>query len=454
MGEPASAPLTQSEEDARLESAYRIEIASTWRNLRKEPWYFWFFCAYIFFEYVRPQVIYSWLDFLPWGQVTILGAFFFRLVDTERKSIRSPVTLPFLLFFGVVILSCFFATYPQVSLKNYPTIINWILVLVLFLWIVTTRFRFYIVLLLFLLCTFKMSQHAARSFLTSGFSGWGAAGAPGFFQNAADLGVQLVIFLPLAVVFYLTLKSYWSRGWRLFFLLLPVSAVLGILGTGQRNTLLALAMMGIAFIFMHKHRFKNLMVVAIAAAAIWLIMPAGFKERFETAGEDETSLTRLHYWERGLQIYEQHPVIGIGYENWLTYYAIHYPGETVRWKKAEVAHSTPITILAELGTLGFITYYALVVTIFWTNVRSGRMLQMLTPGPWPLLPMALNLGLVGFLAASVFLSITYYPFLFFQAGFTAALFCIAKKEAINARFAASARESERERPALAGKAYR
>lgn len=413
-----------------LQDAYSLKIKKTWQRLREEPWYFWAFCGYILFEYVRPQTIYPILNILPWGLVTLFGAFFLRALSTEPKGISSPLTLPFLSFFFFAFLSACFSYYPAEAFKHYDILINWPLVLVLFIWIVTTRFRFYIVTLLFLLCSFKMAQHAAASWVLRGFSfsGWGVSGAPGFFTNAADLGVQLVIFLPMAAVFWYSFKRYWGRGWRLFIFLFPLAALAGAIGTGQRNTMLALVALGLGVILLFKHRLRNIFLVAIVAGLVWLAMPQEFKARFETAGEDNTSLSRLHYWGRGMEMYREHPWLGVGYQNWVPYYTTRYPGEQRSQWVTEVAHSTPVTLLAELGTLGTLCYYWLVLGIFFTNIKTSRLLAHLEPPFWRLFPIALNLGLLGFLAASIFLSITYYPFLFFHAGFTAALWRIAQKE--------------------------
>lgn len=414
-----------------VEDAFRIRIKDTWKRLRAEPWYFWFFCAYIMFEYVRPQVIYPWLDFLPWGMVTLLAAFFLRAAAQEPKGISSPVAIPFLAFFIWAAATIPLAYFPDWSMRRYAALINWPLVLILFSWVVNTKFRFFIVLLLFLLCSFKMSQHAAYGWVMRGFSfsRWGAAGASGFFQNAADLGVQLIIFAPLGAVFYFSLRRYWGRGWRLFFLLFPLTAIGGAISTGQRNTMVGVAALGIAVILLFKHRFRNLLLVAMAGAVIWFAMPQEFRDRFDTAGDDKTSQSRLHYWEMGIEIWKDHPVKGIGYENWIPYFLAFHRGESgLSWKAAEVAHSTPISLLAELGTVGFVLYYWLAAAVFFTNNRSSRMLAHLDPPLWRLVPVGLNLGLFGFLAASLFLSVQYYPFLFFQAGFTAAIYRIAKKE--------------------------
>jgi hypothetical protein len=94
----------------------------------------------------------------------------------------------------------------------------------------------------------------------------------------------------------------------------------------------------------------------------------------------------------------------------------------------QVAHSVPVTVAAETGTLGLFFYYLVVVMVFLTNVRSARIFRGTDPPFWRYLALSLNYGLLGFLVTGIFLSTAYYPFLWYQAGLTASLYGIAQRE--------------------------
>ncbi len=417
-----------------LEAAYRLNIREIWAALKREPLYFWFFCAYLFFEYVRPQGIYPAIDVLPWSRLSILGTLFlYFLSQKDSKSLGSPMTFSYVGFFAVAYLSAFFAVFPEEAFRQHTILLNWLLLYVVFIWVVSTRFRFYIVMLLLILASYKMSQHGIRVWASRGFSfaGHGINGPPGFFTNAADLGVQMAIFTPWALAFYLGCKHYWSSKWvKLLFIMAPISAIATALGTGQRNTAVAFIAMALCFVFFMKHRFRNITIISIAFVTILAVMPEEYKARFDTAGEDETSQSRLRYWGRGIEIYKEYPVLGVGFNNWVIYVSTYYPGESLRENVGmqEVAHSTPITLAAEMGTLGLIFYYSVVLVTLLLNKRSANYYAS-DPCPlWRYYALSLNFGLIGFLAASVFLSITYYPFLWVQASLSAALYKIMQSE--------------------------
>jgi putative inorganic carbon (hco3(-)) transporter len=416
--------------DESLEEVYRLRLKAIWRRLKDEPLHFWLFCGYLFFEYFRPQGIFPIIDFLPWARMLILGALLAVLVDRRNsKSLSGPLTPPFLAYFAVLLLSIFFAYDPAYSMRGLTAMINWLLVYFLFLWIVNTKFRLLIAFGILFIASLKLAQHGFRVSASRGFGfGYGVKGPAGYFQNSADLGVQMAIYTPWAVAVYFGLRKYWpNRYLRWLFIFAPLAGVMTAMATGQRNTAVAFVAMGLAVVMFSRSRARNLLIIGVCAVAAFLVMPEGYKARFESAGTDDTSDYRLMYWERGIDFYAANPVLGVGFNNWIPYYMRHYPGDTVRGRY-EVAHSVPITVAVETGTLGLVTYYFLVLCIFIANARSARMFASTDPPFWRYFALSLNVGLVGFLAAGIFLSIAYYPFLYFQAGLTAALYRLASRE--------------------------
>jgi O-antigen ligase len=182
--------------------------------------------------------------------------------------------------------------------------------------------------------------------------------------------------------------------------------------------------MGLVVVMVGKQKLRKLFLIGIAAFAIFHVMPDQYKARFETAGTDGTSQARLKYWARGLEMYQDHSVLGIGYNNWIRYYSENYPGESLRKDHQEVAHSTPITVLAEMGTLGFVFFYGMALATIVTNIRTMRAVKGSQDKIWYFLAFGLNIGLIGFLVASSFVTEHEFPFLFVHASLSAALFGI------------------------------
>ncbi|WP_081617213.1 O-antigen ligase family protein [Thioalkalivibrio sulfidiphilus] len=412
-----------------LTDVYRLRIGAIWQRLKAEPLYFWFFCGYIFFEYVRPQSIYPAISIIPWMPILLLGALFLFIVDGRAsKSLSGPLTFPVLGFFIVAFLSIPFAYDPSVSIEQVDVLINWVLVYLLFIWIVDSRFRFFVIFLILLLASFKMAQHGFRVGLSRGFAfeRWGVGGPPGWFQNAADLGVQMIIYTAWSIAFYFGLKNSWNSKilkWiGLFFI---VSGFGAALATGQRNTVLAFVAMAIALVIFSKRRILNLFLILLVTLGAYSLSSQEFRDRFVNAGESDTAQSRLHFWRQGISFYADNPVIGVGYNNWIVYYAAYGVDDDIHGGNVMVAHSAPITVAAELGSLGLFFYHLVILVTILVNIRTARLFAGLDPPFWRLVALSLSYGLIGYVVASAFLSVSYYPFLWVHAALSASLYRIA-----------------------------
>jgi O-antigen ligase len=266
------------------------------------------------------------------------------------------------------------------------------------------------------------------------FEAWGISGGPGYFGNAADLGVQMLILAPMASAFILGCRPYWGRYKRLFFYLFPLTAIMAVMATGERGTMLGLVTIGLVMVMVGRQKFRKLLVIGVVGFAIFHVMPDQYKARFETAGTDGTSQARLKYWKRGVEMYQDHLVFGIGFNNWQQYYATRYPGESLRSDHQEVAHSTPVTVLAEMGTLGFLFFYGIALKTLVTNVKTIKTLRNSADDRlWRYMAYGLNLGLCGFLIASCFITEHEFPFLFVQASLSAALYNVVHPKPVRGR---------------------
>lgn len=403
-----------------------------------EPWSFKLTCLYVFFEYVRPQSIYDWLNGPPWALGCITAACIAFLFEGFHNRIPKATAALLGAFSLVVFLSAFFANYPDVAIDRLNLYINWVLAFFLVANTTTTRRRWIVFMLFFLLWSLKMSQHGFRTWLSRGFSfaGWGVAGAPGWFQNSGEFALQMGIFVPLSLYLIIGLYPKLTKLQVAVLSLLPITGVASIIASSSRGGLLGLAASGIWLLLSGPKKVRRMLYLGVALPLVWLAIPAQQKARFSTAGEDETSVSRLTYWARGLEMARQYPFLGVGYENWVPYYQAHYPprgDELVRYDESgkptvEVAHNSFIEVVSQLGVIGFALFVALIVVTFRQNAVSRRMLAPSGEGGRVLIQMShgLDAGTVAFVVAGSFMSVAFYPFIWFQLGITTALNTIAR----------------------------
>jgi O-antigen ligase len=339
----------------------------------------------------------------------------------EGKAPKLPTTIgPLLGLFTLVLLaSSVMAINPQAARAGWSVYFNWIVLYVLITNIVTTEKRFFVFMSAFLLWSLKMSQHGFRSWVGNGFgfAAWGVSGAPGWFQNSGEFGIQMCIFLPLMVEFILAFRSGWSKRLRWAMYFIPVTIVASMIASSSRGALLGGAAVSLWWIARSKHRMRSIVATAALVGVVWAVVPAEQKARFGSAGDDETSVARLDRWEAGIEMANQYPVLGIGYNNWGSYYG-------------PLSHNVFIEAWSELGYLGLLSFLLLIGATFFVNHRTRRLVRRVRGHPPFLRHMAFGLdgALIGFLTSGFFVTVLYYPYFWMNLAMTVALHVAARHE--------------------------
>lgn len=405
---------------------FRIDVRAIWRYLLSEPASFWLLNIYMFFEYVRPQSIWTSLAVLPWSSLSLVGATVAMMVEGRMPRFRTPAGGLLVVFTAVLVASSIFALDPAAAYAGWIVYFNWVLLFILITNIITTEKRFFIFMLAFFLYCFKMSQHGFQAWVGSGFSfvAWGVSGAPGWFQNSGEFGIQMCIFLPLIVEFTLAVRhrvGKWTR-WLIYFM--PVTAAVSIIASSSRGALLGGAAVGLWWVIRSKKRIRALVAVAVVAAAVWAVLPAEQKDRFATAGEDNTSISRIDRWEAGLKMARDYPILGIGFNGWASYYG-------------PLSHNIFIEAMSELGYTGLIAFIAMIIATFVVNYQTRRLLRRWTGSTRFLKHMAYGLdgALIGFLVSGFFVTVLYYPYFWVNLAMTAALHVTVRNEIRRTRLA-------------------
>ena len=398
---------------------YSLNPRVIWQVLKRQPGSFWFICIYLFFEYVRPQEIYKPLEILPWARITLILALVAFVL--ERRTFRFRVFEILLTIFSVIVIASSITAFDSThSYQKLPDFFSWILIYGLIANTVDTEERFLIFALSFLLYSFKMSQYGTRSWAQDGFvfRNWGTTGAPGWFQNSGEFGIQMCIFLPMVVEFILALRRYWPRWLRLAAWVLPATAITGIVGSSSRGALVGLGSVVLWAIWTSRAKARALAAAVVLLGLVYAITPAEQKARFQEAGADETSVTRTTMWKHGLEMMRDYPVLGIGYDNWTEYHDINYGGHGL------LAHNSFVQAGSELGDIGLVVFLTMIAMAFVINRRTRLLAAQLSDRGRFMFHMARGLdgSLVGLIVSGFFISVLYYPFFWINFALTVALY--------------------------------
>jgi O-antigen ligase len=148
---------------------------------------------------------------------------------------------------------------------------------------------------------------------------------------------------------------------------------------------------------------------------------------FESAGEDSTSQARLALWSWGMDVVREFPVLGVGYYNWLNYCYFDNPDGIVGVKHCLAAHNTYVTAAAEIGITGLTVYVILILFILILNIRTRANARQRNNKFILYTAHGLDAGLIGYMIATIFFSVLFYPMLYVQLAMTVALHEISKK---------------------------
>ncbi len=412
----------------KLSRLRALEFKAFWQRTFKQSPAFLFTAAYVFLEYVRPMGIHPVLQVLPWARIALVGAVVACLLEgrSSFSNVRAWGLIG--LFTLVIVASSAQAVYPSLSFENLNLWISWLCVIFIISSVADTEERFLLLLAGFLLWNFKMSQHGVRSWAGAGFAfrSWGIAGPPGWFANSGELAIEMCVFFPMVAYLLAGLRPHLSRVKQLVLAGVAASAVVTTVGSSSRGGLLGLAAVALVMLLLSPKRLTGLFYISLASVLAWVLLPSEQKLRFQSAGEDGTSLNRLTYWADGIEIANNYPILGIGYKNWPIFYKFNFGGN------GTLPHNIFIEAWAELGYLGLGAFLLLIAYVFLENWQTRRITRENGPNPNRFvyyMAFGLDGAMIGYLVSGFFVTVLFYPFFWVNLAFVIALARVARKPA-------------------------
>jgi putative inorganic carbon (hco3(-)) transporter len=213
-----------------------------------------------------------------------------------------------------------------------------------------------------------------------------AGAVSGIFGNPNDLALNMVAFLPFAVLLALVAGRHRATGRQEPAGVVPATpariaaaaAALLMLATvvftRSRGGALGFAAMVVVLLH-HGRRLKPGLVPAAAVAAVLLLpmVPTSFWSRMSSitnGGEDRTGSreARREVMAEAAQVFLERPLTGIGAGQFKNY---NPPGKKERWREA---HDVWLQVASETGIFGLLAFAFLVFSAFRTAASARRQL--------------------------------------------------------------------------------
>jgi len=360
------------------------------------------------------------MDVAPWPLISLSLAVLATIVEGRPRITSAPIWGLVIVFSLVIVASAFNAQYPATSWEWMNLWVNWLLLILVVGAGTRSRLELFLTLVAFGLWNLKMTQFGVRAWFGAGFSfrASGASGGPGWFQNSGEFGIEMCVFLPLAIYFSIGLWPTLTKYKRIFLVGVVGSALISMVVTSSRGALVGAAAIGLWALLRSKQRMRAIPIITFVAIAIWVIVPAESKARFSEMGEDQTSVSRLTYWKHAIEITNDHPVLGIGYKNWIPYYRANYN------PRGELPHNFLLECAAELGYLGVLVLLSLIGATFVENAKTRRICGQGGRAPDRFLyciAHGLDGAMIGFIVSGSFVTVLFYPFLWMNIALVLAL---------------------------------
>lgn len=315
---------------------------------------------YLLLVLIRPQDYPAMVDSvgLPLQPIMLITAAGFWLLS-PRKNFDAPQYPLLLMFFGVMLVSHVFNGWIGGAIEQIGKFAPVVLAFAVFANGLDRRSRILTIMATFSLCAAVLAIHGIEQRQTGlGWTGVEMSQGTriqyvGIFNDPNDLGLLFVSCIPMAA--YLSSRGGLLGLRRLFWLVVTGLLVYGVYLTDSRGALLALlAVMGV-----HIWQRKGLFVAGVIGAmavAVLLALPSRFSE---IDAEEESAQGRIESWYEGLQMFQGHPIFGVGPDQYTDYNPL-------------TAHNSFVLILAETGIIGYTLWLAFVVYCFrmmWTGSR-------------------------------------------------------------------------------------
>jgi len=250
-----------------------------------------------------------------------------------------------------------------------------------------------------------------------------------------DFSLYMNILIPFAYFFAQETKNKVKKP---FWYIALMIFVLANVASFSRGGFLGLLAVSLYIIKNSKRKITTIALALIVICFMVLFAPDKYWQEVETIFtqniKESTAKERIESWKAGWHMFLDHPLIGVGPQNYPVYVPEYFQSYDGGSRRAEhmwgrVAHSLYITLLSEYGIVGTIIFFY----ILFCNIKTHKYLIRFSESKDQLIKdlplnnnekielrqkldffhyasMAIMGGLIGYSSSGIFLSVLYYSY--------------------------------------------
>lgn len=330
---------------------------------------------------IRPGEMFPALDALSLERVIGIFVLLAAILEYKKKhgTFRLPGDFPFIMllaFWAVIIVSYSVSFDPQRTRESAENFLKLIVFYMIIVYTIDTRTKFNIFMGLFLFMMFREMFLSFRDYYGGGavyrMGIQRATGRGSFGSGANTLAATLAFTLPFLIAW---IKYFRGKIPRITLLFVLYLFVVMIVNTGSRGGLLATLTVVAVTVWYSKYRLAGAVGATVFLLVAWYLLPDQYKGRYETlvSGGDvnEISTNRVEIWENGIRIFQDRPLLGCGSGAFAPTSGSGKYGPEIFMSP----HSLYVQLLAEVGLLGFLTFFVFIGAVFHQAITTPRRLR-------------------------------------------------------------------------------
>lgn len=335
--------------------------------------------GFIPFIIIKPYVgvlVWTWLGFMsphgltygfalemPYskiiGVVTILAFLMYKDKVLPKSSI---LLWMFLLYVFWSTVTTLFAIYPEEAMAQWGEFMKIIAMMLITIFMTNNKERLHALLGVVVFCIgFYGVKGGLFTIKTMGsLTVWGPLLS--FMTDNNAMGLALVMTLPLMWYLHGHVQNRWLKS---FILLSMALTALAILGTQSRGAALALASMSMFLVMKSKAKFKAAIAVVLLAPLLYTFMPQSWHDRMDTIKnyeQDESAMMRINAWEYTINMANDHPITGGGYDAYTEeLFSVYSERPNIEWTGP---HSIYFETLGDHGWIGLTIFLLMGLALY------------------------------------------------------------------------------------------
>jgi len=191
------------------------------------------------------------------------------------------------------------------------------------------------------------------------------------FENPnAFAAFLLILFFPILIIFIKTIKSKFKVMYGIFCILIFINIIL----TGSRNAQVALLLGLIILSIFYSRKF---IYSIVAFGVVSLFIPV-IRYRISSVFDMNLDKSRLSLWGVALKMIKDHPLLGVGNGNYVSYYDLYvqrYPELRYQGYTRFAPHNSYLKVCSELGIASLCIFIILLARIHIVVIKHIKTLH-------------------------------------------------------------------------------